>query len=263
MGKRHAEGSEMLQQAHYDKISHDYESHYGDVYSLAYRERFINAPLLAGLDLTGREVFEAMCGSGTVTGDLLARGAQVTGLDISPRMMAVFAARWPESRAITGSISATGLPDASFDTITIVGGLHHLHPDLDRAMDEMYRILKPDGFLCFMEPHTGSLPDLFRKLWYHFDASFESNEAAVDLDALAKRNAGRFTVVSTKYRGSIAFLLVFNSMIFRVPQRLKRFYAPPLLALEGLMGRLQGKRLSCFSISQWQKLPEESSPAGR
>lgn len=263
MGEHRAGGSEMLQQAHYDKISHDYELHYGDVYSLAYRERFINAPLLAGLDLTGREVFEAMCGSGTVTGDLLARGAQVTGLDISPQMMAVFAERWPDCRALTGSIFATELPDASFDTITVVGGLHHLHPDLDRAMDEMYRILKPDGYLCFMEPHAGSLPDLFRKLWYRFDPTFESNEAAVDLDALAKRNAGRFAVVSTKYRGSIAFLLVFNSMIFRVPLRLKRYYAPPLLALEGFINRLQRKQLSCFSVSQWRKRLEESPPVGR
>ena len=263
MGESHVAGNEALQQAHYDKISRDYELHYGDTYSLAYRERFINAPLLAGLDLTGREVLEAMCGSGTVTGDLLGRNAHVMGFDISPQMMAAFAQRWPGCGAITGSIFATGLSDASFDAITIVGGLHHLHPDLDRAMDEMYRILKPGGFLCFMEPHAGSLPDLFRKLWYRFDPTFERNEAAVDLDALAQRNAGRFAVVSTKYRGSIAFLLVFNSMIFRVPLRLKRYYAPPLLALEGLIGRLQGKQLSCFSISQWRKLPEESPPAGR
>lgn len=255
--------SEALQRAHYDKIAHDYERHYGDRYSLAYRERFINAPLLANLDLAGRDVLEAMCGSGTVTRDLLRRGARVTGLDISPQMMAAFAESWPDCRAITGSIYETGLPDGAFDAITIVGGLHHLHPDLDRAMDEMHRILKPGGYLCFMEPHAGSVPDLFRKFWYRFDPTFEKNEAAVDLGGLARRNAGRFSVISTKYRGSVAFLLVFNSMIFRVPLGLKRFYAPPLLALEGLISKVQGKRLSCFGVSQWQKRPAASASSGR
>lgn len=246
-------GNEALQAAHYDKIADEYESHYSDQYSLAYRERFINRPLLRNLDLAGRDVLEALCGSGTVTGDLLQRGARVTGLDISPRMMAVFQERWPDCTALIASILDTGLPDDSFDAITIVGGLHHLHPDVDRAIDELYRILRPGGHLCFMEPHAGSLPNFFRKVWYRFDSTFETNEAAVDVDALRARNASRFQTITTTYQGNVAFLLVFNSMIFRVPLGLKRFYAPPLFALEGLINRFGGKRFSCFVVSQWKK----------
>src|SRR5262249_265950 len=148
---------ELLQAEHYDKIADEYESHYGDAYSLRYRDRFINAPLLDNLDLAGRDILEGLCGSGTVTGDLLKRGARVTGLDISARMMEAFRARWPECRGILGSMFDTKLPDDSFDGIVIVGGLHHLHPDIDRAMDEIYRILKPGGSFCFIEPHSGSL----------------------------------------------------------------------------------------------------------
>jgi SAM-dependent methyltransferase len=246
-------GNEALQAAHYDKIADAYELHYSDRYSLAYRERFINTPLLHGLDLAGRDVLEALCGSGTVTEDLLKRGARVTGLDISPRMMAVFQERWPDCTALLASILDTGLPDDSFDAITIVGGLHHLHPDVDRAIDELYRILRPGGYLCFMEPHAGSLPDLFRKVWYHFDSTFETNEAAVDVDGLRARNASRFASITTTYQGNVAFLLVFNSMIFRMPLGLKRFYAPPLFGLEAAINRIAGKRFSCFVVSQWQK----------
>lgn len=253
MSETHTISNEALQAAHYDKIADEYEQHYSDRFGLTYRERFINTPLLQNLDLSGRAVLEALCGSGTVTADLLARGAQVTGLDISPRMMDVFMARWPTCTPIVGSILDTALPDASFDLVTIVGGLHHLHPDVDRAIDEIHRILRPGGFLCFMEPHTGSLPDLFRRVWYRFDDTFETNEAAVDLDALKARNASRFDFVTTAYKGNVAFLLVFNSMIFRVPLGLKRFYAPPLFALESFINRFGGKRFSCFTIAQWKK----------
>jgi SAM-dependent methyltransferase len=252
---------EALQAAHYDAIAEEYEQHYSDRYSTEYRERFINAALLRNLDLNGKDVLDALCGSGTITGDLLDRGAHVTGLDISPKMMEVFRERWPQCEAMLSSILDTGLPADSFDAVTIVGGLHHLHPDVDKALDEIHRILRPGGYLCFMEPHTGSLPDIFRRVWYRFDDTFESNEAAVDVDGLRARNASRFEYVTTRYQGNIAFLLVLNSMIFRVPHGLKRLYAPPLLAVESAINRVSGKRFSCYVVAQWKKRGNASANA--
>ena len=74
---------EQLQRLHYDRIGSEYESHYGDACSRQYRERFINEPMFAGIHLRGLDVLEAMCGSGQTTEFLLAKGARVTGLDIS------------------------------------------------------------------------------------------------------------------------------------------------------------------------------------
>lgn len=254
--------NEERQKAHYDRIADAYELHYSDEYSLRYRARFINEPLTRGIDVAGRDLLEALCGAGTVTQHLLALRANVTGLDISPKMLERFRERWPGCDAILASIIETDIPDETYDGIFIVGGLHHLHPDVNRAVDEMCRILKPGGYLCFMEPHAGSVPDLFRRLWYRLDDTFEKNEAAIDVDRLAARNADRFAVISARYMGNIAFLLVFNSLIFRVPPRLKRYYAPALLALEGIISKVQGKRLSCFAVCQWRK-KSAALPAGR
>src|ERR687886_2839360 len=44
-------------------------------------------------DLTGREVLDAGCGEGFLARVLAARGARVTGLDLSPRLIALARAK--------------------------------------------------------------------------------------------------------------------------------------------------------------------------
>ena len=221
--------------AHYDRIIADYETHYDDATSRRYRRRFIYDPLFDGLDLGGADVLEAMCGSGQATGYLLERGARVTGLDISERAVESFRTRWPGADAVCVSILDSGLGAASFDGVVVIGGLHHVHPSVDDAVDEIFRVLKPGGWLCFGEPHTGSLPDALRRWWYRRDPLFEQGEAAIDLEALKAANTGRFSFELERYVGNVAYLLVLNSMVFRIPRVLKRFYAPPLFLLERLI----------------------------
>lgn len=248
-----ATDAEVAQKGHYNRIAAEYEANYGDPSARRYRDRFIERPLLEGLDLSGREVLEAMCGGGLTTPGLLARGARVTGLDISAACIESFRARWPQCRAVCASITASSLPSKSFDAVVVVGGLHHLQPNLDPAVDEMHRLLRVGGSLCFMEPHTGSLADAVRRQWYKHDLRFGRNEAAIDLEGLKRTNSERFEFVREVYGGNLGFLLVFNSLVFRIPLRLKPVYSPALLLLEAVLSRLQGKRSACFVICQWKK----------
>jgi SAM-dependent methyltransferase len=247
--------AERRQSAHYDEIATEYDRHYSDETSERYRERFVNGPMTEGIDLRGRDVLEAMCGSGSTAEYLLSKGARLSGLDISPALMATFKKKYPAATAICGSILNTGLPDESFDAVFVVGGLHHVQPAIDPAIDEIYRILRPDGYFCFAEPHARSFPDAVRRLWYKVDRLFERNEEAIDVDALKATNARRFEFIATKYSGNIAYLLVYNSMVFRVPLRWKRFYAPPLLAAEAAINRVLSRGVSCFVVCQWRKKP--------
>jgi SAM-dependent methyltransferase len=248
-----AKSAEERQSAHYDEIASEYDRHYSDPTSERYRARFVNGPLTAGIELKDRDVLEAMCGSGSTIAYLVAQGARVTGLDISENLINTFKQKWPQCGALQASILDTGLPEASFDCVVVVGGLHHVQPHVEPAVDEIYRILRPGGWFCFAEPHAQSLPDLVRGLWYRVDNLFERNEAALDLDALQAANRGRFDFVTTRYSGSIAYLLVYNSMVFRIPVRLKRYYAPALMALESGLAPLVRKRVGCFVVSQWRK----------
>lgn len=245
--------AERLQQEHYDKIADRYEAHYSDPCSLRYRQRFIYQPMFDGLNLSGMKVLDAMCGSGQTSEYLLSHGADVTGLDISSEVIDDFRQRWPSARAVCRSALDTGFENDSFDCVTVVGGLHHMHPFLNETVREMHRILKSGGYLCFMEPHSGSIPDLVRRVWYKHDKFFSDNEAAIDLARIEREFSSHFTFNRVKYMGSVAFLLVLNSMIFRIPLRLKPLYTPLLLALESVLSKLQGKKLSCFVIAQWQK----------
>ena len=245
--------SDRQQQAHYDTISADYEAHYSDEWSLEYRRRFIYAPMFAGLDLNGMKILDAMCGTGQTTEYLLARGADVTGLDISNEVIESFRARWSNVHAVKRSLLDSGLPASSFDCVAVVGGLHHIHPNLNLAMREIHRILKPGGYLCFMEPHSGSLPDLIRRVWYKFDRYFSDNEEAIDMKALQQEFRSKFDLSRADYGGNLAFLLVLNSLIFRIPVWAKKFYSPLLMKLEGKIDKLQGRLTSCFVVAQWQK----------
>jgi hypothetical protein len=111
--------AEATQGARSDRIGAEYEAHCDDPTSREYRARFIEQPLLVGIDLAGREVLEAMCVSGMTSSGLLARGGHVTGLDISEECIAAFRRRWPHCRALCASITDTPLPAA--------GGIASVH----------------------------------------------------------------------------------------------------------------------------------------
>lgn len=245
--------TEESQRAHYDRIIAEYGAHYDDGSSQAYRNRFLYGPMFKGVSLRGQRVLEAMCGSGQTTRFLVDREAQVTGLDISEAAIQSFRKRWPGSEGVCGSIFDTGLAGESFDVVVVVGGLHHLHPHVHRAVDEIHRLLKPGGMFCFCEAHAGSLPDIVRRWWYRSDALFEESEAAIDLDTLKAGFADRFRFDLERYVGSVAYLLVLNSMVFRIPRWLKPLYAVPLCALEGLLSFLHTKRTACAVVGRWRK----------
>jgi len=245
---------EKLQQLHYDRINSQYEAHYGDACSQRYRQTFIHEPLFDGIELSGMDVLEAMCGNGQTTEFLLSRGARVTGLDISNAEIHSFRERWSNCDARCASIFDSGFASSSFDCVAAVGGLHHLQPNIGEAISEIQRVLKVGGYFCFAEPHQGSFPDLIRAFWYKHDNLFASNEASIDLQVLKKEFFHQFSVSKELYLGNVAYLLVLNSMIFRIPVRFKRFYTPTLMRIESLIDKFQGRRFSCFVVSQWRKL---------
>lgn len=246
---------EQRQADHYDAIAAAYEEHYSDEWSQRYRQAFINERMTRGIVLDGARVLDAMCGSGQLATYLEARGARVTGLDVSPEVIERFRAEHPRCEGVARSILDSGFADGQFDAVMLVGGLHHVHPETDGAVEEIHRILRPGGHLCFAEPHAGSVADLARRLWYRLDPLFEDNEAAIDLEHLMHSHGEQFHFDRSTHAGGPAYLLVYNSMAFRVPPALKRLYSPLLLVLERSIQRLLGRRTSCMVVCQWRKKP--------
>ncbi|MBI2504375.1 MAG: class I SAM-dependent methyltransferase [Candidatus Latescibacteria bacterium] len=120
-------------------------------------------------DCAGREVLEYGCGTGSHAFELAARGARVAGIDISPEGIAQArrraAAEGLEDRLCLQVMDAEALefPDQRFDLVCGSGILHHL--DLERALAELCRVLKPGGRAVFFEPlGHNPLIALYRRL---------------------------------------------------------------------------------------------------
>jgi SAM-dependent methyltransferase len=102
----------------------------------------------------GTRVLEYGCGVGSESFDLAAAGANVTAIDISPvalRLAAQEAARrglMIEFREMNAEV--LDFPDATFDLVCGSAIVHHL--DLDRAVPEIARVLRPGGRAVFLEP---------------------------------------------------------------------------------------------------------------
>jgi SAM-dependent methyltransferase len=245
---------EQLQRQHFDAIATKYAAHYGDTWSQKYRRKFINEPMFENINLSGAKVIDALCGSGETTGYLLEKGAHVTGIDISQKEMENYQKQFPDCIGKCESILSTGLKSNFYDCVVVVGGLHHLHPHVHAAINEIYRVLKVGGYFFFSEPHKGSLPDQVRHLWYKSDSLFAENEAAIDLAVLKSEFSSKFKFIKEVYKGNIAYLLVLQSLIFRIPLRAKPIYSPLLLGIESVIEKMQGKLTSCFVICQWMKV---------
>jgi len=105
------------------------------------------------------DVLEVGCGIATDGLQFARAGARYTGLDSSPRAIDLARRRFAieDRRAEFVEASATGLPfgDRTFDLVYANGVLHHI-PDVERAVEEIHRVLRPGGHVVAMVYHRRS-----------------------------------------------------------------------------------------------------------
>jgi SAM-dependent methyltransferase len=92
----------------------------------------------------GCDVLDLGAGTGKLTEALVARpGVRVTAVDPDPAMLAQLRQRLPDVAAREGFAEAIPLPDASVDAVLAGQAVHWF--DLDRALPEIARVLRPGG----------------------------------------------------------------------------------------------------------------------
>ena len=98
-------------------------------------------------------VLEVGCGTGLFTKELAGTDNAIVAIDISERLILKAKARVSSGKVyfIVGNAYETGFKSESFDFIVGCSSLHHL--DLDPALKEFLRILKPGGRVLFTEPN--------------------------------------------------------------------------------------------------------------
>ncbi len=111
-------------------------------------------------DIRGKRVLDLCCGMGISTVVLAERGAIVSGMDISPKMIEIarrnLTFHGVDDHADVSVMSAEDLQfeDETFDALFGFVGLHHLQPEL--AGKEAARVLKPGGRAVYVEPTSNS-----------------------------------------------------------------------------------------------------------
>ncbi|MFH1560399.1 MAG: methyltransferase domain-containing protein [Chloroflexota bacterium] len=120
--------------------------------------------------LEGRSLLDVGCGNGAQTLAFLEHVGWCEAIDVDPGLLALF-----QDKVLEGGLShcslhqmdaqALDFPDQVFDVITAIEVLEHV-PDHHRTLDEMFRVLKPGGWLALsvpnrwwpLETHGAALP---------------------------------------------------------------------------------------------------------
>lgn len=146
----------MSQSVSFDRVANQYDATRG--YPLGVPERIAAGFIAAGGLSRGADTLELGIGTGRIALPLLAQGINVTGVDISPRMVehltANYDARrneqteaeWGELAVALADMTALPFPTNHFDAVV---GVHILHlvPEWRRALDEAFRVLRPGASL--------------------------------------------------------------------------------------------------------------------
>ena len=101
---------------------------------------------------SGQRMLDVACGTGVVSVTAARLGARVTGLDLTPELLAV-ARDNARTAAVSiefheGDVEKLPFPDAQFDAVVSQFG-HMFAPRPDVAIGEMQRVLKKGGTIAF------------------------------------------------------------------------------------------------------------------
>jgi len=119
--------------------------------------RYLTQPFMneiVGFDkFVGKKVLEIGCGLGTDLLQFARNGANVTGVDLTPNSIELVRKRFSiEDLSVETKIAdAENLPfeNGSFELVYSFGVLHHT-PNTQKAIEEVYRVLKPGGKIIIM-----------------------------------------------------------------------------------------------------------------
>jgi demethylmenaquinone methyltransferase/2-methoxy-6-polyprenyl-1,4-benzoquinol methylase len=114
----------------------------------------------------GDRVLDVCCGTGDLAIAARRAGGEVTGLDFSEQMLERARRKAPDIEWVRGDALALPFEDASFDAATVGFGVRNVE-DLEGALRELRRVLRPGGRLAILEitQPRGRLSPFYR-LWF-------------------------------------------------------------------------------------------------
>jgi SAM-dependent methyltransferase len=97
---------------------------------------------------SGNNVLDIGCGPGNSSSLLSRVGANVTGIDFSPKMIKVAMSKYPDITFQQADAEKIPMPEKSFDVVVSNYVVHHF-ADPKKVFSEISRVLKPGGRFAF------------------------------------------------------------------------------------------------------------------
>jgi len=159
-----------------DGVSRDPKAHNVDAYSsVEAAEKYAENAERIGLyeteekvlrkhfDPASGAVLDVGCGAGRTTRQLADREFDVTGIDVSERMIRTATEMYPDIEFQVADVVDLPFANEAFEyALFSAYGLDYVYPETDRlaALEEIYRVLRPGGVFAF-NTHNG---------WYNLPA---------------------------------------------------------------------------------------------
>lgn len=104
------------------------------------------------------------------------------------------------------------------------------------------------------EPNALYFLNRIRQIWYRKDKWFhEHEEEPLDASALLELAGGDFEQEELRYLGGPAYFLILNSLVTRIPARVKSLLAPALFRADDAYNRLPGAKPYPMFIARWKR----------
>ncbi|MBP8195714.1 MAG: class I SAM-dependent methyltransferase [Deltaproteobacteria bacterium] len=159
---------------YYDEFSATYERHRHEGYHAFIDE--LTTELVSRYMNSETRLLEAGCGTGLILNRLRPHAKVAVGVDLSSGMLRRAVSR--SLQVVQGSVNELPFADATFDVVCSFKVLAHVE-QIDLAMRELSRVLRPGGYLLAEFYNTLSLRYLIKRLKRPTAISHEVNDEAV------------------------------------------------------------------------------------
>lgn len=242
-------------QDYWDNNLHDHEvttepegsvKFYRDLEQYHYEKLEYLPKLLRFKSYVGKNILDIGCGVGIDLINYSKAGAHVTGIDISPKNIAL-AKRYFDQNGLSGELLVMNGEDLTFADNVFDMVLAHAvlayTPDPQRLLSEIYRVLKPGGHTILMSYHTNSWLFYFAKIMNYklgredspIFRTYSANEFRNLLKIFNKVEIifERFPVATRIHEGF--FANIFNNILvpifILVPKKLIRRFGAHIIAI--------------------------------
>jgi SAM-dependent methyltransferase len=162
----------------YDAVAEDYVAGFRDELDHKPLDRALLSALIEQCEMAA-PIADLGCGPGHVTAWLEGKGVRAVGIDLSADMVAVGRREYPGVEFRKGDLLDLPAMDGEFGAAVALYSIIHLEPgELRRALEEIHRVLRPEG-LVLVAFHIGTeVRHLDEWLGHDVDVDFRFFEPA-------------------------------------------------------------------------------------